>query len=184
MRWATLSVVYGGTIGNSLFLLSVIAIVSSVPLLDIRSVSLSVSLLGAMVLSISYIVQKIAIPDFISRHPDYFSYYEHLLKLKNDKTLSSSHEFNMLENNGHVQSLKVFSDNQFCLAPFVSRREYDTVLGEGAALYSLCIIKHSYVDHLYRPTRVALSSSFALGIVLFYIPAATRIVEVVTGGLS
>jgi len=185
MKWSLLKKIYAGIIGNSLFFLSVLAIGSSIPLMKLSNTNFSIEILGALILSISYIIQKLMTPSIIEYFVNYIGYYDHLYTLKDKKALCFIHEFSMLENNcKKTNKLPVFKDNEINLRIFTTIEDYKDVMGEDSALYSLCILKYSFVDHLNKFTRYYLTVSFFVGMALFYFPTAHRIIKIIIIGFS
>ena len=109
--------------------------------------------------------------------------YKHLLLMKEKGAFSLIHEFSILDNNDEISKLPVFNSPEFALYEFRSISEYQMILGEEKALYSLSIIKYSYSESLYKKIRYSLTLVFLLGVSFLYYPPAKRVYEFVLLGV-
>lgn len=183
MKWSSIKTVYGGLIGNAIFFISIISIVTIVPLEQFANIGLSVSIVGAIILSIAYVLTKIFTPSMITEFSSHLDYYRHLVLMKENGSFSLIHEFSVLDDKPSVGELPVFSSPEFTLHPLTSISEYKKILGESKALYSLSIIKYSYSETLYKKTRYLLTSSFLVGVAFLYYPPAKRVYETILSGV-
>lgn len=185
LSWSTISELYSSIIGKCLFLLSSIAIVTTIPLsiYAISTRSMAISLLGAIVISISYLIYKIKIPRLISSFTEK-EYYESLVIRKKRKALDMIHEFSILENDSMVNKLPVFLDRNYKLQIFESIKNHKTVLGEERALHALSIIKFCYMEEKDYKSRLLVSHSFYFGCFCFYSPGIFRVMTVILKGVS
>ncbi len=184
MKWSTLKKLLSGIVGNTVFLVSIISIISLVPFIKIGSLSISIAVTGATILLISYIAYKVIIPDTIDNHIDYRCMYKHLKDIDSINPINLSLEFSMLENNKNVDKLPIFNDLEFNLHKFSTCEEYKEVIGEKTVHYPVVIIKYNLINYSKKKSRALITISFFIGAVLFYYPAAYRIFNVTLEGFN
>ena len=184
MKWTTLNTLYSGIIGNSLFIISLAALVSAIPIFNFSSVKMSLALIGAILLSLSFVLNKIYIPSIVNIYASYSDYFEYLYSLKDKDSMSYTHEFGVLEEDLSVtKKLSVFSSKEFNLKEFESIDDYK-ILMKDRCLYSLSIMKFDFVNSFHSKMRILLSATFFIGITLLYTPTAIRIFELLLKGFK
>jgi hypothetical protein len=183
MKWSTLNKIYTGVIGNSMFAISIAIILSYMPILNLSSSGMTLSILGALIVATSFVINKSCIPDTISSFIDPVAYFDHLCRLRTANALSYEHEFKPLENNESTSKLPIFSSAEFNLPHFNGIDNYKTIMADGA-LYPLSIIKYDYVNHSKPKTRRYLAISFVIGVALLYSPSAYRVIDFAIDGVT
>lgn len=177
MQWSTLKIIYGGVIGNSLFIISFFSALTIIPFFKAESVSSATTLIGSIIISLSYIYKKIKIPKEITNFKDNIDYYDHIKKLEKKGALDLIHEFSIIENVKSLNLIPIFNDTTIKLHNFTTIDNYKNILGEQRATYCLTLIKYSFLDNSKKLTRITLTISFIIGILLLYLPASVRIFD-------
>ncbi|MDH5560601.1 MAG: hypothetical protein OEY59_07060 [Deltaproteobacteria bacterium] len=185
LPWSVIGNLYASVIGKCLFILSSVAIVTTIPyaieIISTRNVA--IALIGAILITVSYTLYKIIIPETINEFTDK-SYYEHLVELQGKNSLDRISEFSILENNHVVNSLPVFSNKNLDIQHYENIKNYITVLGDDRTLYILSIIKYSLLNYSLFEVRALISIMFYSGICLIYYPSIYRIIYVIIKGVS
>jgi len=183
MKWSSLKKIYAGIVGNALFFLSLLAIVSSVPLIKLSNLNISIQAIGALFISTSYIIQKIKTPFIIDYFGNYIEYYNYIFKLNNEKSLDFEDEFSLLEN-GNTAKLPIFKEKEYKLREFKSIADSKKIMGDNISLYYFCILKYSALDFSLNILRYYLTLSFLVGLFLLYFPTVERLFDIIIGGLN
>jgi hypothetical protein len=184
LKWSVINNLYSSIIGKCLFLLSSVSLFTTIPLsiYVISTRNMAFALLGAVVLSLSYIFYKIRIPEIINQYNE-ISYYKFLLDQKKRKSLDLIHEFSLLEDNDNISELDIFTNKNYRIHPFTTIEKYEDILGEDRSLYALTLIKYSFLDNSSPKARIAISLFFYIGCLLLYFPAIIRIATVIIKGV-
>lgn len=187
MKWDTISRIYEAIIGKVIVLFGVISIITiPTPLkLMIEGWQTSILLLGAIILSISYGLYKISIPDLISYYKTPGKYVESILNQYKNNLIDIYSEFSLIENKDNLDHIKkLFSSNPVFQVKILNLESIIKDLEEGRAIKYMAEIKYSLVNNQNILTRICISFSFFIGILMMYWPSIVRIYSTLKGGLS
>ena len=187
MKWTTLKTLLNGMIGNSLFLISLLSVFSVIPLSSIflNNKILSLSIIGAVLLSISFVLMKIYLPAEIDNHNNIYSYYNYFLSLQKNKSLDYSLEFTCLEDNSDlVKKLPIYDDQFLKIDTFCKIDSFKEKLGEERALLSMVFFKFNLMDTSNHDIRGLITYLFIIGTALFYLGPFLRISSIIIRSFS
>lgn len=184
MKWSTLHNLYSGLIGKVIIIISLFSTLATIPILnEIKSVHIAITLLGAVIIILGYIIYIIFIPDIIKNFTLY-NYINYNLKREKRKYLNKIDEFTLLEKDfNYTNNLYIFSENNMKLKEFKGINDSNTIDGK-SSIYSLSMIKYAYINTLYIKTRFFLTFLFILGIIFIYHSPIYKIFTLICQGLT
>lgn len=184
MKWSTLHNLYSGLIGKVIIIISLFSTLATIPILnEIKSIHIAITLLGAVIIILGYIIYIIFIPDIIKNFTLY-NYINYNLKREKRKYLNKIDEFTLLEKDfNYTNNLYIFSENNMKLKEFKGINDSNTIDGK-SSIYSLSMIKYAYINTLYKKTRFFLSFLFILGIIFIYHSPICKIFTLIFQGLT
>ena len=177
VRWRHLHELYSGIIGNSLWVISLAIPVSYALRLGIEFENYSLSLIGALIIVLSFIMVRIKTPPLISRYPTALEYAKDTTIIFDKKELDLILEFKILElrktqvTEGLTQEYSFFSE-------FETINKYVEELGDAKAVRNMALIKYDLINKESGLFRNALFISLLLGIIFLYMPLISSILKI------
>jgi hypothetical protein len=191
MRWSTLYKLYNKFLGISIFILasiSTITLTTDITGISIEkyySSSLSILVIGAILLSILYIIFQIYIPNEIIIF-NKESYIDRYLKMNNYNVINIDYEFSILDKNKDIAKFDKIQHSKYqnknYIYPF-NLEEVTKLLGDKAIVF-LSELKYEYLNYKFKIIRWLLTIGFFISLILMYHSSIIRIYSFIKGGFN
>lgn len=184
MKWSTLHNIYNGLIGKVIIIISLFSTLATIPLInEIKSLNIAITLLGAVIIILGYLIYLIFIPDIIKNF-NLYDYINYNLKRERKNHLNKIDEFTLLEKDiVHTNNLYIFNENNMNLKEFKGINDSSIIDGK-SSIYSLSMIKYAYINTLFKKTRFFLTLLSIIGIIFIYHSPIHKIFTLIFQGLS
>jgi len=187
MAWTTLELIYGGIIGKTLFTLCTISLVAMIPYGQdvISSTWTSLSIIGAITISISFLIEKTFVPETIKLYNSKTVFYDHIISLHKQELLNVESEFcYMFDDKRKLLRLKSIPTLDSSEDIHSLDKMKDVIKPEKRLIYTLSTMKYEYENNSCTMARNVLALSIVTGTLLLYLPSIHRVTEVLFRGFS
>lgn len=177
MNWKTLHILYNGLLGKALIL---IALSTPVALLvtnfNIVAFAFIISLLGAILIVIGYVLCVNFCPEIIKKYADSQDYVDYLLRTESQIDINT--EFKVLDS--QKSNLGSHADQSILSYNFESVSKTQSQYGD-KCLRVLAILKHNYYSQSGKKLRLVLTLLLFVGAALIFYPTITNSLFILKG---
>lgn len=180
LKWSALHRLLSGIVGKSMFIISL-----AVPLSKLAQFGIDLSffpylLIGAVLVSICYILEKIFIPEIIEDYVTSSRYAACLIDRYNETSLDYEGEFNFLNDYQNNNPPIEIAGDVNSIKKFLPIQEGEDILGIKSAIYKLSVTKFKITDNSKVSLRAILTTLLILGFFFFYFPILKAIFYILT----
>lgn len=187
MNWEAISRIYEAVIGKVVVLFSVVSILTIVtPIkLILEGVNTSISLLGAIIITISYVLYKVFVPSLVVYFKSSHDYTSSIIEQNKENHLDTYVEFEVIERPENIELIRRLTKNDPSF-PKDEIKVLDIVqrLEQSRAIKTLSVLKYDITIKENWSCRWAITLLFAAGILMMYWPSIVRIVSTIAGGFK
>lgn len=179
LKWSVINSIVGGIIGKSIFVISL-----SVPLghlvdLGVKFQLFPFSLTGAIIISMCFILNKVACPTEIKEHENIRSYCNELLKRHKKNTLIYTDEFSILNFFEHGSPVEI-KDCIESIKDYLPIRSDVNVSDMSQTIYKIGSVKYHIINNSICIVRFGMTIFLLLGFSLMYSPAIKSILNILS----
>ena len=177
LKWTDIDKILNGLIGKAFLLVSIAIPISKLIPIGINFIYYPYTLLGALLVLISYLLSIIFGPDIIFLYKSPIDYASNMLKLQKDKVLDFYGEFEMIED--HLDDISNYIDyNPDSFKKFFPIKNAILALDIESAVYKLSKAKFAITNKKNETIRQIISILLCGSFGLLYFPVLIAIVNV------
>ena len=171
MPWRTLYDLYNGIIGKTLIIISLSTPIALLSRSGINIASYYYSLIGAIIIGVSFILVSIYTPMLIKTYKHSHKYADKLIEINNNGALDITSEFKALIDGVNEYKKKV-DPFYFEYLQIKSESIEKTLEGcdDRLAIRSFSLMKYDFANNKHAPARWLLSVSLFVGCTFLYLP--------------
>lgn len=187
MKWSTLKKMYNYLLASSLLILGFLSTLTLLPYSEIlQNTSLPYIAIGAILLSVMYIIFISAIPDSVND----FSLYDYInrnIEFNKHDYLNKDFEFKFLEKKSkEINKFDYIKNSHHSDQEYIKEfniQKINNVIGQTQSVQILSHIKYLYFDYEHTKTRWMLTIMFFVSVGLIYHASIYRIYNFIIGGI-
>lgn len=175
LSWNSLHKLYGGLIGKSIFIISLIMPVAKLSAWGLHLQNYNYYFFGSVLISIGFMIEKISLPVVFLKFDEPTSYASHLLE--RDRLEAFDDRFEFAELYRHDKPAELVRKSEFGgeLAGVAIETSAAAVLGQNKFVYYFGVLNFYAIDASKISIRVLCTIFFAAGIAIFYFPMISTI---------
>jgi hypothetical protein len=177
LTWNALHKVYAGLIGKSIFIISLVIPVAKLNGLGFHLHNYNFYLIGAIIISIGFIIEKISLPVVLGKFEDPISYASHLLERNRSEAFDDRFEFTALYRYDKQHELVEKAELGAELAGVAIEKNASSILGINKFIYYFGVLNFLAIDVSKYVLRLTCTVFFIVGGVIFYFPMILAILN-------
>lgn len=170
LSWNSLHKLYGGLIGKSIFIISLVIPITNLNGIGFQIHNYDFYLIGAIIISIGFIIEKISLPLIIGKFDDSASYVSHLLERNKLDAFDDRFEFTCLYQYKNKAELVAKAEFGSDLNGIAIEKQASEILGANKFIYYFGVMNFLAIDVSKNITRLICTALFSVGVIIFYFP--------------